>query len=370
MRVGQSPATHSPIEPHPIEPHVNAPAYCATASSGPRRRPAAGRMVVALLVCAAVHMTSYAQLPGGYAAAFLNRTLFAPEIARAGAYTPFEPDGSAVIANASALSRLRRPSLTFAASEAPLSQRSAALAFGTTVGDFGGLGIGVSHYGIGDVPRRTADGLRIGTTGDQWIAVIGGGALSLGPGSIGMSMRYIREDVAGVGVSRSGYAVDLSGSMNFEDRIFLATSVNNVAGDMSSGAGERGRIPLEVRLSGSWLFPFEERTTEVRPDPTGLARVVQLRPRTYLLAVAEARMLDVESDAVLSVAIEAVPVDFVQLGLRAGVNSAGDVSFGFLYRLPVGFTDELRIDYAARLDQEYGDTGGAITHHVSISAGF
>jgi hypothetical protein len=328
------------------------------------------RSIVTLGLLLLTSTLADAQWTGGYAAAFLNRSAFAQEVARAGTFTPFAPDASAIFSNAATLALLDRPSATFAASSAPLSQRSAALGIGMRIAQSGGIGVGVQHYGIGTIIQRDEAGRNIGTTGDQWLGVSLGGALKIGPGSLGATIRYIREDIGGVENGASGYAMDLSGAITFSQQFFFALGINNIAGEMvpSYTSGRHEQIPLDVRLGAAYLYSLEDRVVAARPDPTGIERKSQLRPSRYVLALAEARMLEVESDVRLSAAIETVPVDFVDLGIRLGVNSAGDLTFGFLYRLPVDFTDELRIDYAIRRDYEYDNT--QLTHHVTLTAGF
>ena len=77
-------------------------------------------------------------------------------------------------------------------------------------------------------------------------------------------------------------------------------------------------------------------------------------------------LAEIDSLPELSVAAEAVPHAALGIGVRVGATTSGDISGGFLYRLPVEFTEELRLDYAVRYDGDSGD----LTHHVGLSAGF
>jgi hypothetical protein len=73
-----------------------------------------------------------------------------------------------------------------------------------------------------------------------------------------------------------------------------------------------------------------------------------------------------DSSASYSVALEAVPLATVPVGLRAGASSNGDIGAGFFLALPWEFARNLRLDFASRRDYE----AGRITHHITLVGGF
>jgi hypothetical protein len=312
----------------------------------------------------------YAQSQGGAAASYLRRSVLAQEIGMGGAFNPFAPDGSVIFSNSATLPLLKRPAVSASYSKLPLNQGFTLLGFGTGIGEFAGIGFGVMSYGISDVSRRNGGGQEFGTTGNKELALSVGGGLTIGPGSIGATVRYMRQDFTGTEAPSNGYAVDLSGTISFREQIFFAFSMNNIAGEMRAtyDPGIHWQIPWDARLSGSYLLPLEEQTVPVRLDPSGIPSSRRVKPHTYLLGVIEGRT-QLDSVTVVSLAVEAVPVVLApgfDFGLRLGWNSRSDLSAGFLVQLPVGFTDQLRLDYAIRREFELGD----ITHHVSLTAGF
>lgn len=322
--------------------------------------------VVGLLLVAAAG--AVAQPVGGYAGGLLRRPAPAREVGMGGAFDPFRVDASAIFSNAAALSGLEEPSVTLGTSVLPFGQRIAFLGAGYGFNGISGIGISVLRYGVDDISRRPSDGRAAGTMDYQQLAVAFGGGLSIGPGSVGATVRYIRSDVIGVEAGASGYSIDLSGTIAFRNRLFFSLALNNIAGEVGSALeeGTRDLIPWNTRLGALYLHPLAQRIDRARPDPTGIEMVSRVRPTAYWLVAAEVRTSQHDSLPTFGLAGEVKPLEEIPLALRAGLNTLGDVSGGFSYAISTEYTPELRLDYAVRRDYELGD----ITHHVTFTARF
>jgi hypothetical protein len=331
--------------------------------------PNIGRRAAALLALVALAAVPVvAQRGGGYAAASLRAPVFAQEIALGGLHVPFAPDASALFSNSSALGWLERPTVS-ATWSSPLFGvlSSGALGVAIPIGRFAAVGVGLSTMSSGEQAGYNERRERVGSFVDRELGFIAGGSLAIGPGSVGATIRMLRRDVSGREISNTGYAVDLGGTLAFIDRLYVGAVIANIAGEMVAGESTlRERIPWEARLNATYVHPLEERSESSRLDPSGTPITRRIRPRSYLLGTTGARMAQTDSMPTLGVAIEAVPVSGLDLGFRLGLNSGGEISGGFLYRLPVEFTDELRVDYAIRWYAGPSD----VTHHVGITAGF
>ncbi len=304
-----------------------------------------------------------AQSSGGYAASYLRRTLLAREIAMGGAFAPFAAGGSAIFSNSAALPGLEHQTALASLSILPNGERFRAFGYGMPVGSFAGISAGILGYGISDVQGYTADERPTGSIGSEDFAFSLGGGLTIGPGALGATVRYLRTTLSGTDGSASGYTVDLSGSLTLDDRYFFSLALNNIAGETK---GPRELAPWNTRLGASYLLPMEERSESSRLDPSGIIRTRRLRPRAYLLLATEMRLGQYEAEPNYSLALEWVPVVTFPIGLRGGYNTLGDFAFGFSYDLPVEFVNDLRIELAARRDYELGD----ISSHITISAAF
>jgi hypothetical protein len=320
-----------------------------------------------MTLCALVASPCAAQRAGGHAAASLRTPLFAQEIALGGLHVPFAPNASALFTNSSALGWLERPSAS-AAWASGIFGIGGTIALGATlpVTRFASVGLGVTSMSSGDQAEYVGT-QRVGTFVDRELTFVTGGSLAIGPGSVGATVRLLRRDITGHNISNTGYAVDLSGSIAFDDRIYASFAMANVAGELISGETTlRERIPWEARVNGAYVHPLEERSESARIDPSGTVVTRRQRPKTYLLAAVGSRLAQHDSMPSLSVGVEAVPLASVELGLRLGVNSIGEFSGGFLYRVPVEFTRELRVDYAIRWYESPTD----ISHHLGVTAEF
>ncbi len=311
----------------------------------------------------------HAQEVGGYAGAYLRSEALAQEAAMGGIYMPFTPNASAIFSNGSALARLEHSSAVLSASFLPQGQGLFLLGFGLKAGESAGIGFGMLRYGISEVESYSADERRLGTFSANDFAFSIGGGLAIGPANVGATLRYMMNNVGSVEGSGFGYSVDLSGMMEFQtdlarrDWMLLTVELNNIAGEMRDA---HEQIPWDVRLGASYIYPIEDEVTIARPDPSGIPATRRVKPRAYLLGAAQAHLARFDSSASYSVALEAVPVPNVPIGLRAGASSTGDLAAGFFLTLPWDFARNLRLDFASRRDYHLG----RMTHHVTLVGGF
>jgi hypothetical protein len=322
-----------------------------------------------LLVLLALVPGGLLRAQGGYAGSFLRRGILSQEIARGGVFTPFLADASAIFSNSAALARIGHPSVSSSFSTHPWSQQqTATLGVGMGIGEQAGVGIGIYSYGIEEFTGRDSEGRTTGQKSQRELAMSIGGALGIGPGSIGATIRYLRQDNFGVQGSSAGYAIDMSANLAFRDELFLALGLNNIAGEMSAtyDSDLRERIPWHARFSASYVYPLESERTTLRPDPTGRVIEQRLDPRAYILGAAEARISQIDSLVLVGATLEALPYATIPAGARLGYNTVGDISFGIFLTVPVEFANRLRVDYTVRRDYEIGN----FSHHITLTAGF
>lgn len=324
-------------------------------------------LVTAAIVLAAT--TAHAQRVGGGAGAFLDRSETAADAAFGGTAVPFPGVDEALFGNSAALSSLPGPIAMVSTSFLPAGQGYAAAGGALPIGTYAGASLSVTSYTLGEYAGYSSDDRPLGTFSSRDISISAGGALAIGPGSIGATIHYLDAglsgDLAGL-TGGSGYAVDLSGTIAFEERYYFGLALNNIAGEMSYAAGGRETIPWNIRLGAAWLLPFEERSVRERSDPSGLQLERRLPPRSYLLIAGEGRTSEIDSSISLSAAVEWAPFVELPIGLRLGASSSGDLAFGFFYALPVEFTKALRINLAIRRDYEVGE----VSQHISLIAAF
>jgi len=322
-------------------------------------------LLVANVTCAAVLR---AQEPGGDAAAFLERTSTAAEAAFGGIAFPLSNEGAAIFRNGSSLTRLRGVSVVVSASMYPDGESQMAAGVGVPIGVDGGISIGISSYSVQDYRGFTADDRPTATFSSSDIALALGGGLSLGPASMGTTVRLLSSTLEGAYPGGAGYALDLSGSFTFEERLYVDAVLTNAAGDMtwSEGASARELLPWRLRMGCVFVVPFEDRWEVVRDDATGIPTRRALTPRSYLALAVEGRLVENGTSTGFGIGAEWAPVAEVPLRIRLGSEIGGDLGFGFAYAVAMEGVRSLRADLSVRLDRDLG----RVTQHASLTASF
>lgn len=300
---------------------------------------------------------------GGRAGAFLERTVTPPEAGFGGIAFPFSNPAGAIFRDGSWLTRLPEPVATVTTSLLSDGQSFYAAGVGLPFGSEGGLSVGITSWQAGEYRGFTADDRPTGTFTSTDIAFSVGGGLSLGPASLGTTLRYLRSSLSGMEGGASGYALDLSTSFLFLDQVSMGFVLSNAAGELSwnEGAGPRERLPWRLRIGGGYVHPLEERFDTVRVDPTGIGRRKAQRPRTYLAAAIEGAVDEGGDSGVVGLGVEYAPsIDDLSLALHAGVDSRGDLGAGFNVVVP---GSPCRADFSGRRDFGLGQ----IAWHVALS---
>ncbi len=315
---------------------------------------------LAILVSAIVlaPAPSRAQEVGGYTGAFLRRAVSAQETGMAGAFVPFNSNSSAVLVGGAALTNLDGSSATFSTWFLPYRQRLdlAGAAFRLPGGT--GLGISIARYGITDIPLYDRQERTTGLGNGTDLAVSASGGLRIGPGAIGATLRYLRFDADAVDGS-AGYAVDLSGLLEFEsafnerDWLIASLLVANIAGEQSNG---HHPAAAAVRLGGAYVYPLEQdRYLATREDPSGIPATSRQRPQAYLMGAVEVRMAQLDSLAPSITFGAEWALAEAPVGLRLGVNTRTGIAAGFMLRWPANVTVDV------------GATGDGISNNVAAT---
>lgn len=325
----------------------------------------------ALLLCFLFFFSVLSDLNAqGYAGSFLRRGDAPAEAALSGTLNPWSASPALLFTNGAALTRMEGIGAIFSASILTAPQRTFQTGLAAGIGTVGGIGVGVTGYGVADIDRRLPDETSLGYTSSRELALTVAGGMKIGPGSIGGTLRYLRYDLSGVEGGSWGVTMDLSGTLAFRERLLFGIALNNVAGTMNASYrdGLHEKIPYEARLSTTYVHPLEERTVAERTDPSGTMRTRTLRPSRYVLATGELRVGEYDESVILAGGIEAVPMQLsadAGVGLRAGLNSRGDVSFGFFLDAPLDIGKHPRISFATRRDYDRGE----FTLHAGLEVG-
>ena len=297
---------------------------------------------------------------GGYAGSVLRRGDSPAEAAMGGTLNPWSASPAILFRSGAALPFLESPGAFFSASILPTPQQAAQAGIATNLGKTGGIGFGITSYGIDNIERRSIDERSLGTISSRDMAITLAGGLKVGPGSIGGSLRYLRYDVEEVDGASWGLTMDISGTLAFREQLIFSVELANIAGEMNASYrnGLHESIPFETKFGATYVYPLKERSKSERIDPSGKMAVSMLRPRTYILATGDLRIAEFDESAIVAGAVEIVPIELAPeaaLGFRTGLDSRGDFSFGFFVDAPIDIGKQPRISFASRRDYERGE---------------
>ena len=323
-------------------------------------RPALSGVASFLFVFLAIFSGTDLVAQGGYAASFLRRADSPAEAAMGGTLNPWSSNPALLFRNGAALTRLQHPGVFMSASILPDPQGAVQTGIATNLGQTGGIGFGITSYSIDNIDRRGIDGRSLGMTSSRDMALTMSGGLKIGPGSIGGTLRYLRYDVQSIEGASWGLTMDISGILTFREHLIFSMELANIAGEMNAAYrdGLREAIPYEARLGITYAYPLKEKSTAERVDPSGTMTTRMLRPATYILGTGGLRISEFDETLIVEGAIEAVPAELAPdaaVGLRAGLNSLGDMSFGFFLDAPIDLGKNPRISFASRRDYERGE---------------
>ncbi len=183
---------------------------------------------------------------------FLFLDANARPVAMAGAYTALASDSNALLYNPGGLGRVRRHEATFMHNQyfGGITQEYLGVALRQ------GLGLNLNYLSAGGVARTTIsnpDGTSLDFTGLTDWALGAGYGRSVGGGvSLGLGLKFIREEIAGI--SASGYAADFGGMYETPfPGLNLGLAVQNI-GPPITFEKQSQELPLHYRGGAAYAF--------------------------------------------------------------------------------------------------------------------
>jgi long-subunit fatty acid transport protein len=259
-------------------------------------------------------------------------------------------DPNLLFSNPASLSTLSRRSASVGYLKHLLDVNSGNLSYGQSIGDYGFVGGGILFVDYGSMDKTDELFNVLGTFGARDLAVVGGWGYGLNENaSIGASLKFIYSSIADY--SSTGLALDIGALYQLpEERITLGASILNLGTQLSTYAGAREKLPLDMTIGMSI-------------QPKGLPAVLSLN----FHKLNEADNGFFSRFAQFSVGAEFLLSENIQL--RAGYNNERRTDLklgtssglaGFAFGGGVRVSDYL-VDYAFT---SYGAIGGL--HRVSL----
>ncbi|MBL0349146.1 MAG: PorV/PorQ family protein [Elusimicrobia bacterium] len=202
---------------------------------------------------ALVLAVGFASMPGRAAsvsADFLRLGNGARAAALGNASTALVNDATAIAWNPAALTRLKTKTATLMhASYLDSAYTYQFAAYGQSVGESLGIGVGVQYLSVGALPQTDLTGTEIGSFSPNDLAVSVGGALDFGGNSVGLTAKWIRSEIVNSAQTVAGDVGVLSAPL-WDNRLRLGLVAANLGGGLKYDR-EKSDLPLVFRAGAA-----------------------------------------------------------------------------------------------------------------------
>lgn len=202
---------------------------------------------ISMFICYSVHAEESQDILN--ASSFLKMGAGARAIALGGAFVAVADDASASYWNPAGLAQLHGPVVSLANRSPALDVDYANMVFASPVWNLGTLGLNVTYYNCGDVPMYDADGIGTGTLTDREAALIASYAFRISQLHLGLSGRYVYQDMSDryVSVESDGIGADLSALYRPHKSLTVGAVFHSNYQVTSKGDGSlSGESPLNI----------------------------------------------------------------------------------------------------------------------------
>ncbi len=314
---------------------------------------------------------------GGYAESYLYRNIGARAVAMAGAYTAIVNEPVAVFYNPAGLGFFpSEPMVTTNFSPIGFGRTHTSLAWGQTILDNLGVGIGINSYSSGVFQGRDVRGNKTVDLQSWQYSFVASAAYRIQSASIGASVKYLRSQLSGTNTYANGFALDVGTKFNVMDLFSVGVAVNNISGMMKWNTVDKEQefIPYSVRAGIAMEFELNEEPISTRSTITGEPGNVIVPASRYVLVDLDVVMTQFEMSPSVVLGVEVVAHEL--LAFRGGIALYGeDKGMPKIFPMTtwgggISFRPELdglpfrtHVDYS--ISNEY-ITDSGISHHISL----
>lgn len=179
---------------------------------------------------------------------FLRTDVSARAAALNGSFVSMTDDPNVIFYNPAALATLTAPRASVGYLKHLLDVNAGHLSYGRAIEGFGTVGAGVLYIDYGTTTRTDASGNILGSFSARELALLAGGAVSLGDQiSAGVTIKYIFSSLADF--RSSAIATDLGILYAIpSENITLGASVSSLGSQLKTYSGVSESLPLDVRI--------------------------------------------------------------------------------------------------------------------------
>lgn len=262
---------------------------------------------------------------GGYSEGYLFRDVGSRQVAMAGAYTAIANEPSAIFYNPAGLGFFgSEPMVTSSFAALGFGRAHTTISWGQEVYDNLGLGFGINSLFSGSFTGRDIMGNDIGEFADFQYAFVASGAYRIESASMGVSLKYLTNNLRGSMTTASGYSLDVGTKFNVLDLVSVGIAVQNINANMFWNNAEEDieQLPFMVRTGVAMEFGLNDEVYETRSTVTGELEQIYVPASRYILVGIDAVLIQNDITPSLVLGIEAVPHELI--AFRGGIELYGD----------------------------------------------
>lgn len=316
---------------------------------------------------------------GGYAETYLLRNTGARSIALGGAYTAISNEPTAIFYNPAGLGFFSdQPLINSSISALGYGRTHSSLAWAQQVYENLGVGFGINSFHSGEFTARNEQGMPLGDVSNHQYAMTASGAYRLESYSMGISFKYLTNNLRGSNSFANGYAVDVGTKFNVLELFSVGVAVQNLGGMMFWNNLEEDieLVPYSIRAGIAMEYGLNDELYETISDETGELETVYIPATRYVLFGFDAVLNEHRISPDFVAGVEAVLHEVI--AFRAGITLYGDKE-GIPQLFPMTdwgagisvrpFFDDTSLPFDAHFDytisREYIKSN-KISHNISI----
>lgn len=262
---------------------------------------------------------------GGYSETYLLRDIGARSIAMSGAYTAISNEPTGIFYNPAGLGFFSdQPLINTSVSALGYGRTHSSLAWGQEVYDSFGFGLGINSLQSGEFTARNSEGLPIGTISNHQYAIAASGSYRLESTAVGVSLKYLSNNLRGTNTFANGYAIDIGTKFNVLNLFSVGVVAQNLGGMMFWNNLEEDLelVPYSIRAGIAMEYGLNDETYTTRSTVTGEEETVYVPATRYVLVGIDAVLDQYRISPDFVVGVEAVLHEVI--AFRGGITLYGD----------------------------------------------
>jgi hypothetical protein len=262
---------------------------------------------------------------GGGSEIYLTRDYGARALSLAGAYSAISDDPSTILYNPAGLGFYRfEPTVSIYSGTLGLGRTASFLGYAQQINQEFGIGLGVNGLYTGSFMGRDEFAEPTGELSNFQYTFIASGAYRIEFASVGISLKYLTNNLIGSYTIGSGVSIDAGTKFNIMDLFSFSLAVRNLYGTMMWNTLESNRetIPFEIRSGVAMQFGLNSETTQNRSTITGEIEDYVLPPTRYILISLEGSFIENSKTPSVLVGLEVAADEFITF--RGGLDVFGE----------------------------------------------